>query len=62
MFASQVLPYELVFREASSRGLARVAEFAKKTGDFATLSLTDIKWAPADHLTTCHLTTCHLIT
>jgi len=38
----QVLPYELVFREASSRGLARVAEFAKKTGDFATLSLTDI--------------------
>ena len=38
----QVLPYELEFRNPSSLGLSKVSEFAKKTGDFASLSLTDL--------------------
>ena len=38
----QVLPYDLEFRNPSSIGLAKVSEFAKKTGDFASLSLTDL--------------------
>jgi len=38
----QVLPYDLEFRVPSSLGLAKVSEFAKKTGDFASLSLTDL--------------------
>ena len=38
----QVLPYDLEFRNPSSLGLAKVSEFAKKTGDFASLSLTDL--------------------
>ena len=37
-----VLPYDLEFRVPSSLGLAKVSEFAKKTGDFASLSLTDL--------------------
>jgi len=38
----QVLPYELQFRTPSSTGLKKVSEFARKTGDFASLSLTDL--------------------
>lgn len=38
----QVLPYELQFRNPTSHGLVKVSEFAKKTGDFASLSLTDL--------------------
>ena len=38
----QVLPYDLEFRNPSNIGLAKVSEFAKKTGDFASLSLTDL--------------------
>lgn len=38
----QVLPYQLQFRTPSSQGFAKVSEFARKTGDFASLSLTDL--------------------
>nr|CAG4649422.1 EOG090X07WR [Scapholeberis mucronata] len=39
----RVLPYEIKTIEPSSEAVLRVTEFAKKTGDYATLSATDIK-------------------
>ena len=39
----QVLPYELSFRQPTAAGLAKVTEFSKKTGDYASLSATDLK-------------------
>ncbi|CAH1779731.1 unnamed protein product [Owenia fusiformis] len=39
----QVLPYELVFREPSTQSIHIVSEFAKKTGDYRSLSAVDIK-------------------
>jgi len=39
----QVLPYELEFRKASPAGLKVVTEFSKKTGDYASLSSTDLQ-------------------
>ncbi|WKX88810.1 hypothetical protein Q1695_008440 [Nippostrongylus brasiliensis] len=41
--ALEVLPFEIKFREASAAALRKVAEASKKTGDFVSLSLTDIK-------------------
>jgi len=38
----QVLPYELEFKKPSSEGMKKVSDFAKKTGDYASLSLTDL--------------------
>ncbi|EAT42876.1 AAEL005628-PA [Aedes aegypti] len=38
-----VLPYSLQVREPDSEVLAKVTNFAKKTGDFASLSLVDLK-------------------
>lgn len=37
-----VLPYDLKLRQPFPENLKHVTEFAKKTGDFATLSLTDL--------------------
>lgn len=37
------LPYELEIRSPSDESMAAVASFSKKSGDFAALSLTDIK-------------------
>jgi len=39
----QVLPYELSMKQPSSQALKIVADFAKKTGDYASLSATDLK-------------------
>lgn len=38
----QVLPYELQFRQPTSAGLKVVTEFSKKTGDYTSLSATDL--------------------
>ncbi|XP_053305485.1 RNA-binding protein NOB1 [Spea bombifrons] len=38
-----VLPYELHFKEPSTDSIQLVTEFAKKTGDYASLSATDLK-------------------
>ncbi|KAE8608615.1 hypothetical protein XENTR_v10011547 [Xenopus tropicalis] len=38
-----VLPYELQFQEPSPENIQHVTEFSKKTGDYASLSATDIK-------------------
>ncbi|OQV23509.1 putative 20S-pre-rRNA D-site endonuclease nob1 [Hypsibius exemplaris] len=38
-----VLPYELIFREPPPELIKMVSDFAKKTGDYASLSATDIK-------------------
>lgn len=38
-----MLPFEIVFRSPTATSLKRVAEASKKTGDFVSLSLTDIK-------------------
>ncbi|XP_075432591.1 RNA-binding protein NOB1 isoform X2 [Ascaphus truei] len=38
-----VLPYELHFKEPSPENIQRVTEFSKKTGDYVSLSATDIK-------------------
>jgi len=38
----QVLPYELEFRQPTSKGLKVVTEFSKKTGDYGSLSMTDL--------------------
>ncbi|OCT82379.1 hypothetical protein XELAEV_18024906mg [Xenopus laevis] len=38
-----VLPYELQFKEPNSENIQLVTEFSKKTGDYASLSSTDIK-------------------
>ena len=37
------LPYELEIRSPSDEAMAAVAQFSKKSGDFAALSLTDLK-------------------
>lgn len=37
------LPFELEVREPSSDGLARMVEFSKKTGDYASLSAVDMR-------------------
>ncbi|KAK4010952.1 hypothetical protein OUZ56_020071 [Daphnia magna] len=39
----RVLPYEIKMMEPSPDAIVKVTEFAKKTGDYATLSATDIK-------------------
>nr|CAG4651066.1 EOG090X07WR [Simocephalus serrulatus] len=39
----RVLPYEIKMMEPSAEAIVRVTEFSKKTGDYATLSATDIK-------------------
>jgi RNA-binding protein NOB1 len=39
----QAIPYELEFRQPTSQGLKVVADFAKKTGDYASLSATDLR-------------------
>ncbi|KAK7504642.1 hypothetical protein BaRGS_00004128 [Batillaria attramentaria] len=39
----QVLPYTLSFKEPSSEAISAVTDFAKKTGDYRHLSLTDIR-------------------
>ncbi|GAB6033342.1 hypothetical protein CHUAL_013109 [Chamberlinius hualienensis] len=39
----QVLPYELIFKQPSPESITAVTNFSKKTGDFPTLSPTDIK-------------------
>eukprot|EP00095_Tigriopus_kingsejongensis_P006982 maker-scaffold641_size121017-snap-gene-0.22 protein:Tk06982 transcript:maker-scaffold641_size121017-snap-gene-0.22-mRNA-1 annotation:"rna-binding protein nob1" len=39
----QVLPYELQFREPDTDDIKWVTDFAKKTGDYISLSATDIK-------------------
>ncbi|OWF37986.1 RNA-binding protein NOB1-like [Mizuhopecten yessoensis] len=39
----QVLPYQLHFRQPSSESIRFVTEFAKKTGDYRSLSAVDIK-------------------
>jgi len=38
----QVLPYEIEFKQPTSQGLRKVSEFAKKTGDYSSLSVTDL--------------------
>ncbi|XP_075045214.1 RNA-binding protein NOB1 [Mixophyes fleayi] len=38
-----VLPYQLIFREPRAEHIQLVTEFAKKTGDYASLSANDIK-------------------
>ncbi|XP_065065189.1 RNA-binding protein NOB1-like [Rhopilema esculentum] len=38
-----VLPYEIEFREPSTESVKTISEFAKKTGDFPSLSAVDIK-------------------
>ncbi|XP_069824640.1 RNA-binding protein NOB1 isoform X2 [Dendropsophus ebraccatus] len=38
-----VLPYELVFREPTPDSIQLVTDFSKKTGDYVSLSATDIK-------------------
>ncbi|XP_033754397.1 RNA-binding protein NOB1-like [Pecten maximus] len=39
----QVLPYQLQFRQPSPESIRNVTEFAKKTGDYRSLSAVDIK-------------------
>lgn len=39
----QVLPYSINFREPSADSIATVSAFAKKTGDYRSLSATDVK-------------------
>lgn len=39
----QVLPYSINFREPSAESVSTVSAFAKKTGDYRSLSATDIK-------------------
>jgi len=39
----QVLPYSINFREPSAESIATVSAFAKKTGDYRSLSATDVK-------------------
>ena len=39
----KALPYELQFLEPDSEAIKIVSDFSKKTGDFASLSATDIK-------------------
>merc|ERR1719334_2409229 len=39
----QVLPYSISFREPSAESVATVSAFAKKTGDYRSLSATDVK-------------------
>eukprot|EP00123_Amoebidium_parasiticum_P009386 comp19436_c0_seq1/m.22565 comp19436_c0_seq1/g.22565 ORF comp19436_c0_seq1/g.22565 comp19436_c0_seq1/m.22565 type:complete len:567 (-) comp19436_c0_seq1:550-2250(-) len=41
--ALQMVPYELEFREPSPEALLAVSEFAKKTGDYRSLSAVDIR-------------------
>merc|ERR1712142_1257996 len=38
-----VLPYELNFREPSAQSITAVTEFAKKTGDYKSLSAVDLR-------------------
>ncbi|XP_040266102.1 RNA-binding protein NOB1 [Bufo bufo] len=38
-----VLPYELLFREPKAESIQLVTDFSKKTGDYVSLSATDIK-------------------
>ena len=39
----KALPYELQFLEPDSEAIKIVSDFSRKTGDFASLSATDIK-------------------
>lgn len=36
------LPFQMDVREPSAEGIAKVVEFSKKTGDFASLSIVDL--------------------
>jgi len=57
----QVLPYELTMKQPTSQALKIVAEFSKKTGDYASLSATDLKvLAVAYDLEVEHVGTDHL--
>jgi rRNA maturation endonuclease Nob1 len=38
-----VLPYELEYRQPSAQAMKVVTEFSRKTGDYASLSVTDLK-------------------
>ncbi|CAN2389431.1 NIN1 RPN12 binding protein 1 homolog (S. cerevisiae), partial [Pristimantis euphronides] len=38
-----VLPYELLYKEPGPESIQRVTDFSKKTGDYVSLSATDIK-------------------
>lgn len=59
----QVLPYELEMRQPSQEGFKRVAEFAKKTGDYAVLSATDLSVLAVTYdLEALHVGTSHLRT
>ncbi|XP_070575800.1 LOW QUALITY PROTEIN: RNA-binding protein NOB1-like [Ptychodera flava] len=56
-----VLPYDLQFRQPSPESIATVTEFAKKTGDYPSLSAVDVRvMALAYHLTKEHIGTEHL--
>jgi len=39
----KVLPYEIEYRQPTAKGLRVVTEFSKKTGDYSSLSVTDLK-------------------
>lgn len=39
----EALPYDIDIRSPSDEAMRAIAQFSKKTGDFAALSLTDIK-------------------
>eukprot|EP00124_Ichthyophonus_hoferi_P003351 Ihof_evm2s286 gene=Ihof_evmTU2s286 len=41
--ALELIPFELTFREPSDEAIHAVSEFAKKTGDYRSLSTTDLK-------------------
>jgi RNA-binding protein NOB1 len=43
IYDAQVLPYEIEYRQPSSEGLRIVTDFSRKTGDYASLSATDLK-------------------
>jgi RNA-binding protein NOB1 len=43
IYDAQVLSYEIEYRQPSSEGLRIVTDFSRKTGDYASLSATDLK-------------------
>jgi len=57
----EVLPYELDLRQPTSEGYRKVTEFAKKTGDYSSLSATDLSVLAVTYdLEALHVGTSHL--
>ena len=39
----EVMPFDMTFRQPSVEGVKKISDFARKTGDYASLSVVDIR-------------------